>query len=155
MPFFAPRIRASRGALRFAAAALLLVTAAPSDAADRPVAIGEVAAHVAGREADLVPAMRASIERELSGLDFSRAPRGKRWVLSASLVRLEAETVGGVTRASCVVSAVVREAKGGAIRAVLEGRAKAENDPDHRAQAELGALSAAVHGAIVAVPNVL
>jgi hypothetical protein len=150
------RSRARRGALCFAAAtALLLSGVAPSDASDRPIAIGEIATPAAHDDPALAAAMRASVERELAGLDLSRVPRGKRWVLSASLVRLEAETAGGVARVSCVVSTVVREARGGAIRAIIEGKAKAENDPTHRAQAELGALDAAVHGAIVAVPSVL
>lgn len=159
------RSRARRGALRFAATALfrtlpaatalVLGAASSSDAAERPIAIGEIALPAAHGDSSLAAAMRASVERELAGLDLSRAPRGKRWVLSASLVRLEAETDGRVARVSCVVSTVVREAKGGAIRAIIEGKARAENDPSHRTQAELGALDAAVHGAIVAVPSVL
>ena len=73
----------------------------------------------------------------------------KRFVLSLSLVKLEGRHGGATGGIECTVSAVLREERGGAIRAVLVGRAEADYDGD---DAELGALEAAVRGAVASVP---
>jgi hypothetical protein len=151
-----PLSRASRVALLACAALAVPVTlSSPLDAAERPVVLGEIAAVVKRADVDLARLLRTTLERELSTLDLSRVPRGSHWVLSAALVRLDAETVAGTTRASCVISTTLREAKTGAIRAIMEGRARAENDPKHSLTAEKGAVTAAAHGAVKSIPDVV
>jgi hypothetical protein len=125
-----------------------LLVAAPARA-ERPraVAIGEVGTRVVRARIDLRKALRRALERELAALDAG--PSAKRYVLSASLVKLEPRRSGGVV---CSVSTVLREEESGAIRAVLVGRAEADFDGE---DAELGALDAAVHGAVASVPTAM
>src|SRR5262245_32107714 len=114
------RARVLMGAVYLAVA--MVAHAAPALAADPPkVVVGEVGARVAG-SSELPRALRRALERELSALSLGRAPRAKGFVLSASLVKLEHQADETV---SCTVSVVLREQKGGAIRAILEGRARA------------------------------
>ncbi len=126
-----------------------------TDAAEPPVSLGEVGVNVARQGVDLSRLVRSAVERELARLDYSRAPRGRTFVLSASLVELESHATERATHARCVVSATLRDARGGAIHAVIEGSARAENDATHRSTAELGAITAAVHSAVASVPDAL
>jgi hypothetical protein len=141
------KARAARGAVCLAAL-LSLFTFAPEVRAEdrRPVVIGEVATRVTRPKLDLPKALRSALERELATLEAGG--RGaKRFVLSASVVKLEGrKSAPGV---ECTVSAVLREQKSGAIRAVITGRAEAEFDGE---EAELVALDAAVRGAVSSVP---
>ena len=143
------KARAVRGAICFAFALTLVAWAPYAEADDtRPVVIGEVGTKVTRARLDLPKALRRALERELAALDVGRS--SKRFVLSASLVKLEGRKAApGV---ACAVSAVLRERRSGAIRAIITGRAEAEFEGD---EAELGALDAAVHGAVASVPAAL
>jgi hypothetical protein len=55
----------------------------------------------------------------------------------------------------CVVSATVRDKKKGAIVAVLEGRARAENEERLAALLERAAMKSAVRGALARLPEAL
>jgi hypothetical protein len=111
------------------------------------VVIGEVGTRVTRARLDLPKALRRALERELAALDSAAKGSSKHFVLSASLVKLEGrKTSPGV---ECAVSAVLRERRSGAIRAIVTGRAEAEFEGD---QAELDALEAAVHGVVASVP---
>jgi hypothetical protein len=140
------KARAARGAVCLALAFTLVAWASSARADDaRPVVIGEVGTRVTRAHLDLPKALRRALERELAALDVRGS--SKRFVLSASLVKLEGRKASpGV---ECAVSAVLRERKSGAIRAIVTGRAEAEFEGD---EAELGALDAAVHGAVASVP---
>jgi hypothetical protein len=142
------KARAVRGAVCLALAfALLMAAPMASGEEARPVVIGEVATRVTRAKLDLPKALRRALERELAALEMGAKGQGKRFVLSASLVKLEGrKTAPGV---ACTVSAVLREQRSGAIRAIITGKAEAEFDGE---EAELGALDAAVRGAVSSVP---
>jgi hypothetical protein len=143
------RARAVRGAVCLAFALVALVAPASNVRAEdtRVVVIGEVGTRVTRARLDLPKALRRALERELATLDVRAAGSSKRFVLSASLVKLEGRKASpGV---DCAVSAVLREQRSGAIRAIITGRAAAEFEGD---EAELGAIDAAVHGAVASVP---
>jgi hypothetical protein len=141
------KARAVRGAVCLALALALVAWANIARAEDkRPVVIGEVGTRVTRARLDLPKALRRALERELAALDVAKVS-SKRFVLSASLVKLEGrKNSPGV---ECAVSAVLRERRSGAIRAIVTGRAEAELEGD---QAELDALQAAVRGAVASVP---
>jgi hypothetical protein len=140
------KARAVRAAVCFALALLAVTSSARSDDAKR-VVIGEVATRVPRAKIVWPKALRRALERELAALDVVAQGSAKQFVLSASLVKLEARKTGpGV---ACTVSAVLREQKSGAIRAVITGRAEAEFEGE---DAELGAIEGAVRGAVASVP---
>src|ERR1043165_7736199 len=90
-------------------ALVYLLVGAPARAENvARVAIGEIGTRVTRPELDLRKALRGALERELAALELGSS--GKRYVLSASLVKLEPRRAGGV---SCSVSAVLREARSG------------------------------------------
>jgi hypothetical protein len=115
---------------------------------DAPVVVGEVATRVSRPHVDLPKALRRALEREVAALGLRTAGGSKRYVLSASLVKLE----GGSSPVRCTVSAVLRERKSGAIRAIVEGRAESDERGE---SAELDALDAATRGAVASLPNAL
>jgi hypothetical protein len=127
---------------------LVALISAPAHAADPPVTVGEVGTRVTRPDLDLVSVVRKAFERELRSLDIKA--RRERYVLSASLVRLDGG-VAGAAGTECLISAVLRDKKSGAIRAMIEGTARA----DGRASTEtaIGTVEAAVHGAAKAVPQ--
>lgn len=138
------------GAVLFASTLLM---AAPADGGQRPVALGEVTAHAMGRS--FVPLFRAAVKRELAHIDFGKAPPRERFVLSAALLRLHASARDDGTEATCVVSATLRSARGGALHAILHGRAKALDGARRTREAEIDAMNAAVHSALRRVPEAL
>ena len=127
----------------------ILTSASTVLAADPPVVVGEVGTRVAGDHADLPRALRRVLEREIANLVLQQAPRAKRFVLSASLVKLERQEDKTV---SCMVSVVLREKKSGAIRAILEGRARATIEGS---EGESAALEAAARASIASLPEAL
>jgi hypothetical protein len=128
---------------------------AAAGAADPLVLLGEVGVPPGGQRPDLAPLLRSALEREIQALDLHPTPHGRRFVVSASLVRLAIDARGDALRASCVVSLVLRDARGGALVAILEGRARAEGDAAALATAETFAIGAAAHGAAQALPQAL
>src|SRR5262249_33954449 len=100
---------------------------------------------------DLPKELRRVLEREIVALPIHQ-PRSKRFILSASLVKLERRAADDAESVSCTVSIVVREQKSGAIRAILEGRAKA-TVPD--GDGESIALEAAARSAIASLPEAI
>jgi hypothetical protein len=145
------KARGIRGAVCLAAWLSAFVITSSVRAEDRrPVVIGEVGTQVTRPRLDLPKALRRALERELAVLDAGMKGSPKRFVLSASLVKLEPrKSAPGV---GCTVSAVLREQRSGAIRAIITGRAEAEFEGD---EAELGALDAAVRSAVSSVSAAL
>ncbi len=139
----------SRGAVYFMVVTTVLSGARVARGEDgRRVVVGEVATRVTRPNVDLPKALRQALEREVASLALGNAARSKRYVLSASLVRLD----GGASPVRCMVSAVLRERKSGAIRAIIEGRAES---PEQGEAAELDALDAATRGAVASLPDAL
>lgn len=135
------------------ASALVFVAAAaaPALAADRPIVAIEAHSLVAREGRDLKGDLRAAVQREVDALDLKKAR--ERYVLSASLLRLDTATEGGKTRSTARVSVVLKDARGGAVKAILNGKATAEDSPSAAERAERSALEAAVQGAIKPVPE--
>jgi hypothetical protein len=141
--------------LRPLASALLafaVVAAAPAHAADRPIVAIEVHSQVQRDGRDYKEELRTALRREVDALDFKGAPRGARYTLSASLLKLDASTEGGKARASARVSVVLKNERG-AVQAILQGRATAEDAPTAARRAEQGALEAAVQSAVKPLPS--
>jgi hypothetical protein len=133
------------------AAFLMASVAAPSlaRAAEPPVAIGEIGTRVSRGDVDLRAVVRGALEREIKTIVLET--RGKRYVLSASLVRLDAGKQPGAGRIEGMISVVLREAKSGAIRAIVEGKSRAEGQPG--ADLDLAVVEAAVRAAVAALPE--
>src|SRR5262245_16009471 len=133
-----------RGVVCLSAALAALVVAWPAQAKDPEVVIvGEVGAAITRPNVDLPKVLRHAIERELSALAFDQRARRERYVLSASLVKLE----GRATKVECTVSVVLRERKSGAIRVITEGKARVDGAGE-TSSSELEVIEAAAHGAL-------
>jgi hypothetical protein len=138
--------------------ALLLAVAGSTgvaSGADKKVAIGEVSTSVVRNDADLSALLRTTTESELAGVDLSRVSRKDASILSVSLVRMDTEPTARGAATTCVVSATLRTKKGGAVFAILEGRARADSGASTQKNAEANALQGAVRGAIVRLPEAL
>jgi hypothetical protein len=115
------------------------------------VALGEVSSVIERRDVDLRAMLRASAEEELRALDLKGVPVARRSILSVSLVRMDtAHATGDTDVTTCIVSATLRDAKRGAIFAVLEGRAHGDSGAGDRA-----ILRTAVRGAVARIPEAL
>jgi hypothetical protein len=101
--------------------------------ASAAVKVGEISS----ARPDALPALRKAVEEEVARMKVT-AKRDA--IVSVSLVKLD--------HGACVISAVLRD-KGGAMFAMLEGRAQAGG------AVETAALQAAVHGAISRIPDAL
>lgn len=165
------RARGRWGALVGALAAVLASAPALAAHAERPpiaqkrarVTLAEVASRVDPGKTSLpnpTELLRGDVEAELAAIDWSKEGVRRSYLVSASLVKLEAQTAGAGLRALCAVSATIRDAEHGTILAVVEGRARAEEGSpgtrgDAAVRAERGALSAAAHGAVAAIPEAI
>jgi len=150
----APAPSTSRLARLAAGAILATFSLLPvADAADRPIVAVEARSLVSRDGRDLERDLREAVVRELSGLDFQGATRSERYVLAASLLKLDTRAEAGKVRANAKVSVLLRAAKGGAVHAIIDGSALAEDAETATARAESGALDGAVRGALRAVPE--
>ena len=143
---------------RSAAIVIALLTGAVSAAASPPqarsVVIGEVSSSVERPGVDYASLLRTVSETELGSLDLTGVPRGRNVVVSISLVRLDTFAETRSVDASCAVSAVLRESRGGAVFAILEGRARARSG-EAPGLVERSAVEGALHGALARIPEVL
>jgi len=139
-----------RGA-RLAVLAALLV-ASPLAAAPPPrVALGQITARAGKDRARLAAELRRVLSEELAALDLGRAAARERWVLSASVVRLETRATAEGSESTCMISATLERA--GALHAVVRGSARALEAP--ASEAESSALRAAARGALRRLPEAL
>ena len=132
--------------------AFAVVAAAPAHAGERPIVAIEAHSQVTREGRDLKGELRSVLQREVDALDFKGAPRGARFTLSASLLKLDLSTEGGKARSSARVSVVLKNERG-AVQAILQGRATAEDAATAARQAEQGALEAAVQSALKPLPG--
>ena len=135
----------------------VVVSFAPASiAAPPPITIGEVTSEVVREDVDMNLLLRGVLEQELSGVDVAKPARPRPAILSLSLVRMDREMApNDKAQVTCVVSATVRDQKKGALLAVLEGRARAENEQRLVALLERAALKSAVRGALARLPEAL
>lgn len=154
---------AALAALSLAAPALPAPVAGPpvapfaGEAAAPPITLAEVNTQVdpsATHLPDLKEILRRSAEAELKAIDWGKEGLRRRYKVSAAVVQLQSGRDGRLLRASCAVSAAVRDERG-ALLAIVEGRARAEEEGAAPASAERGALEGAVQGAIRRLPEAI
>jgi hypothetical protein len=122
-------------------------------AAPATIALGDVSSEVVRKDVDLGALLRGSLAQELALVDLtSAAPRHV--ILSASLVRMDAEWSAERVTVTCVVSAMLLDEKRGTVFALLEGRARAENATVVPAL-ERAAMEGAVRSAIARLPEAM
>ncbi len=120
-----------------------------------PVELGKVTSRVTRSEVDVARTFRAEVKQQLQSMDLRGIPDEPRIVLSASLTRLQTQRTGRRAKSSCVVSATLRKAEGGALVAILRGRARAEDDAAAQSSNELTVMRAAVRSAMRGIPKAL
>jgi hypothetical protein len=120
-------------------------------AAEPPVAVGEVRASTPSGE--FSAPLRSLLTEGVASLTLG-APRDH-FVLSATLVSLEAAQIGRGARASAAVSLVLRRARQQTLHAVLEGHATAEASNSSVSETREDALRAAVRSALTRLPEAL
>jgi hypothetical protein len=100
----------------FAATSLaaMMFSLSPLSSADEPVAVGEVTAP----QEDAAKTIKSTLAEELAKV---KVPSGKKFIISANLVKLETKTSGADSTTQAVVSLAIRDAKDGAIRGVING----------------------------------
>jgi len=136
-----------------ALALTLVLVPGRAPAFEVPVLIGDVG--VAQRVPDLRSEMRAMLNEELAAADFAHVKTRERFVLSATLVRLDNVVERDSVRSTCDVSVALLRDKGATLHALIRGRATAEEGKGQVESAQSDALRAAVHSAITRVPQAL
>lgn len=134
------------------AAALLLGTAS-APAGEVPISLGSIGVGTA--KAEVLPQLRALLRAEMSSADFARVKTRERYELSATLLRLDSTQSSDSVRATCVVSVALLREKGATLYALIHGSATAEEAKTQVDAARSDALRAAVHSAMVRVPQAL
>ena len=125
------------------------LTAPTGSASEPPVAVGEVRGSTPNGE--FSTPLRHALTEGVASLTLG-TPR-EHFVLSATLVTLEAEPVGRGARASAAVSLVLRRARQQTLHAVLKGHATAEATDSSVSETRDDALRAAVRSALQRLPE--
>jgi hypothetical protein len=127
----------------------LLGVPATGGASEPPVTLGEI--HASTDAGDFSGPLRALLRDAIARTTFgpARAP----FVLSATLVRLEAERVGRGARATAAVSLVLRRAREQSLFALVNGHATAEEPEASIGETRADALRAAVESALRRLPE--
>lgn len=118
-----------------------------ADAADAPIAVGEVSPPPPSSGID-VAVLRDAAEGEIRQIDASRLPNHRRFLVSFALTR--AVVVGPI---DCTVNAMVRDAKTGTMIAIIEGGAHADGPPSPELRKQV--TYAAVRSAVRRIPRAL
>jgi len=133
--------------------AALLLGAPSAPAGEVPVLLGPVG--VGNAKPEVGTAMRALLRSELSSAHFAHVKTSERYMLSATLVRLDSALSSDSVRATCVVSVALLRDGGATLYAVIHGRATADDARARVDAAQSDALRAAVHSAMTRVPEAL
>jgi hypothetical protein len=149
-----------RHALRLVAAAITAIAIAISVSTvsakvTTPVALGKVTTKVKNRNWLRPAEFRKVVERELAQIDMSQVKTRDRFVLEATVTKLETRATADRTEATCVVSGMLTRKSGGAVRAILRGRARAQDGPKKVQAAERAAVEGAVRSALSRVEEAL
>jgi hypothetical protein len=127
------------------------VVLAPAAAAERDVVVGEVTTRVARPGVDLGALVRSSLDHALH--DMEPKSSGRHVVLSVALQDMAVDT--GARSVTCSISVALRSARGGAMFATLEGRARVGMAAGRSTSAEGRAIDAAVRAALSGMPEAL
>lgn len=143
------RARRPRSTTPFAIAlaAALLSSTQTAAAAEPAISVGEVAPPPPSFGID-VAMLRDAAEGEIRQIDASRLPDRRRFVVSFALTRAIVE--GPI---ACTVNAMVRDAKTGAMIAIIEGGAHAEGPASTELRRRVA--RAAVRSAVRRIPRAL
>lgn len=128
-----------------------------AQAAAGGVSIGDVVVALDGEATsatrELTRELRGALSEELSGLAARDSSIARALVVSATLTKLSSEKRAQQARASAVISLALRRADDQILFAEVLGRASAEEARGSLASVRRAALRAAVHGAVVRVPE--
>jgi hypothetical protein len=133
--------------------AAVLVAGHAHAAGEPSIGIGEVTGPASSGDVD-VDVLRAMVTEAVGTLDERKLPRGSAAVLSVSVVRLESR-VATPAAVTCLVSATLRDRKGGSVFAVLEGSARGQGEATRLPGLQRAILRAAVGSAIARVPEAM
>lgn len=135
------------------------LSAGPAEATDPPIAIGEVAAPPPSAGIDAA-AIRDTAEGEIRRIDTASLPNRRRVVVSLSLRGTElpdgvqARPGDGARRPiACTIDALIRDAKTGAMIAIIEAGAQAEGPPSSEIKKLVA--HAAIRSAVRKIPRAL
>ncbi len=138
-------------ALSFLVAVVMVVFSTTATyAAESTVALGEVAAPAASTGIDRATLKNAA-ERELSGIDSAKLKAKKRRPVVVSIALTSATDVSK----GCTVDAMLRDARSGAMIAIVQGRASAEGDGEGSPTLRKAVLHAAMRSAVTQIPDAL
>jgi hypothetical protein len=142
------------GRIGFAVLVAAALMVGDARAAGEPrIGIGEVTGPASPGDVD-VGMLRAMVTEAVGTLDERTLPRGSAAVLSVSVVRLESRAASPA-EVTCLVSATLRDRKGGSVFAVLEGSARGQDEPRRLPGLQRAILRAAVGSAIARVPEAM
>ena len=145
-----------RAVARFVAtcvAAAVLFGSAPAPAGEVPIFLGSIG--IGKAKPEVQNELRSLLRAELSSDDFARIKSKERYMLSATIVRLDSVQSNDSVRATCVVSVALLRDNGSTLYAIIHGRATVDEAKAHVDIAQSDALRAAVHSAMVRVPKAL
>jgi hypothetical protein len=141
-----------------AGALVVLPVTSSAAAGESGVALGEVSSRVARDGVDFEGLVRAASLEELGALHLEAhvepGATPRRVIVSVALVRLDTSAAGRVTDARCKVSATLRNARSGALFAVVDGQARASGG-EAREEVERSAMHGALQSAFGRLPEVL
>ena len=128
----------------------VLLASAVCLATELPIFLGAIGIGKAKPEVE--DQLRSLLRAELASADFARVKTRERYILSATLLRLDSVQSPESARATCVISVAVLR-NGATLHALINGRATAEEAQAPAAKRD--ALRAAVHSAMARVPKAL
>jgi hypothetical protein len=117
------------------------------------VVLGEVETLESARS--LRPVLRTMLEEELRATDFGKGAFKKRYIVDASLLKLDSSSKRTVSTSSCEVSTLLRTDRDGEIVATIHGRATAEKARNAASETRTEALRAAARSAIGKIPRAI
>jgi Xaa-Pro aminopeptidase len=127
----------------------------PAHSKTKTITLAQATTKLSRTEIDLPRLFRSEITRQLQTIEFQQVRQDEALVLSASLVELETLRTGNRAKSSCVVSATLRKKNGGALVAILRGKARAEDAFSAKSENEIAALRAAVRSTLRGIPTAL
>lgn len=147
-------IRATRGIGRLLAAvtvaATLFTGSADALAADGPVAVGEISPLPSGSGTDAA-VVRDVAASEIRQIDLSRLAGRRKFVVSISLTKITKALADGAV--ACTVNAMLRDARTGAMIAIIEAGAQADGPSSTELRKQVA--HAAIRSAMRRIPKAL
>lgn len=139
--------RGLRALLTAATLAVAVLSGDVAQAAEAPISVGEITPPPPGLGVD-ASVLRASAVEELRHIDASRVPRRRKIVVALSVTKAVADR-----RVACTVNAMLRDARTGAMIAIIEAGASADGPGSVEVRKQVA--SAAVRSAVRRIPRAL